>query len=154
MTIPTKCPSRLPPPTLRFVCVSLLICVTRFRWCLRLIGQAKAVACLLNANAKLSTLGGGYFLTRQVGQAIRLARAQSQVREEAPGCFAALQVCNFLRVCCFPTGVLYLVRLLSLGRLKASTFWKVYWKTHNLHFETLGDCIALDRGKATLLVSL
>lgn len=50
------------------------------RWCLRLIGQAKAFATLLNANAKLSTLGGGYFLTRQVGQAIRLALAQAEVR--------------------------------------------------------------------------
>lgn len=50
------------------------------RWCLRLIGQAKAFASLLNANAKLSTLGGGYFLTRQVGQAIRLALAQAEVR--------------------------------------------------------------------------
>ncbi|CAN0484781.1 unnamed protein product, partial [Ectocarpus sp. 8 AP-2014] len=49
------------------------------RWCLQLISQAKAFATLLNANAKLSTLGGGYFLTRQVGQAIRLALAQSEV---------------------------------------------------------------------------
>ena len=51
------------------------------RWCLRLIGQAKATAGLMNANAKLSTLGGGYFLTRQVGQAISLARTQSEVRK-------------------------------------------------------------------------
>ncbi|CBJ29841.1 conserved unknown protein [Ectocarpus siliculosus] len=53
--------------------------VPDIRWCLQLISQAKAFATLLNANAKLSTLGGGYFLTRQVGQAIRLALAQSEV---------------------------------------------------------------------------
>lgn len=53
------------------------------RWCLRLLRQAKALATLHNVNAKLSTLGGGYYLTRQVGQAIQLARAQSQAREES-----------------------------------------------------------------------
>lgn len=56
-----------------------MLLMSLLRWCLRLIGQAKAIAALLNANAKLSTLGGGYFLTRQVGQAIHLARAQAQV---------------------------------------------------------------------------
>ncbi|CAM9666678.1 unnamed protein product [Scytosiphon promiscuus] len=63
----------------RLICHPLVTMVPDIRWCLRLIGQAKAFAALLNANAKLSTLGGGYFLTRQVGQAIHLALAQSEV---------------------------------------------------------------------------
>ncbi|CAM9434368.1 unnamed protein product [Ectocarpus sp. 12 AP-2014] len=63
----------------RLICHPLVTMVPDIRWCLQLISQAKAFATLLNANAKLSTLGGGYFLTRQVGQAIRLALAQSEV---------------------------------------------------------------------------
>ncbi|CAB1117137.1 unnamed protein product [Ectocarpus sp. CCAP 1310/34] len=65
----------------RLICHPLVTMVPDIRWCLQLISQAKAIATLLNANAKLSTLGGGYFLTRQVGQAIRLALAQSEVAE-------------------------------------------------------------------------
>ncbi|CAM9183765.1 unnamed protein product [Laminaria digitata] len=64
---------------IRLICHPLVTMVPDIRWCLRLIGQAKATASLMNANAKLSTLGGGYFLTRQVGQAISLARTQSEV---------------------------------------------------------------------------
>eukprot|EP00903_Cladosiphon_okamuranus_P012565 g11764.t1 len=63
----------------RLICHPLVTMAPDIRWCLRLIGQAQAVAALMNANAKLSTLGGGYFLTRQVGQAIRLALAQAEV---------------------------------------------------------------------------
>ncbi|CAM9510153.1 unnamed protein product [Discosporangium mesarthrocarpum] len=64
---------------LQLVCHPLITVAPDLRWCMRLIGQSRAVARLINASAVLSTLGGGYFLTRQVGQAILLARTQQQV---------------------------------------------------------------------------
>lgn len=121
-----------------YACVSAYL--ARCRWCLRLIGQAKAVACLLNANAKLSTLGGGYFLTRQVGQAIRLARAQSQVRE-GPGLqFSSSLLLSGWSVLSQPFGVSWSIEGVS--------FSEVYRKTRGEAFRErpTRNIIALDWG--------